>query len=434
VAARLTGELMLSASRGATDQRGTEPTGVTRRLALASPTTAVVLGALTLALMALDVPLETQIRTLAPSNAWELEFVLPFTLVGTVVARREPRNPMGWILLAISLATVLQGIASDYTVFVYHFGHGGWPLGPLAVVLDAFGSVGLLFLPLAILLFPDGRLGPRWKWPLRGYFALLAIYFAGHTCVAAVALGRRIPVWVGGGVIGTNHPSGVAAWTLIAKPVLVPLVFVVAIAAVARQALSYRASTGVRRQQLKWLGVGGAVSVVSLLLTVIANSAPTAVWVFIILGWAAVPLSMGVGILRYQLYEIDRLVSRTISYALLTALLVGTFIGLVALTTNTLAVSGQVGVAASTLAAAALFNPLRVRIQRLVDRRFNRARYNAEATVAAFSARLRDAVEIEAIRADLLEVVNRAVEPTHASVWIRPSAAAVGASRSPRVP
>jgi len=125
-------------------------------------------------------------------------------------------------------------------------------------------------------------------------------------------------------------------------------------------------------------------------------------------------------VLKYRLYEVDRLVSRTLSYALLTALLVGTFIGLVALTTNTLALSGRVGVAASTLVAAALFNPLRLRIQRLVDRRFNRARYDAEATVAAFTARLRDAVEIDSIRGDLLDAVNRAVQPTHASVWIKP--------------
>jgi hypothetical protein len=128
---------------------------------------------------------------------------------------------------------------------------------------------------------------------------------------------------------------------------------------------------------------------------------------------------MGVGILKYRLYEIDRLISRTLSYALLTALLVGTFIGLVALTTDTLDLSGRVGVAASTLVAAALFNPLRLRIQRLVDRRFNRAHYDAEATVAAFTARLRDAVEIDAVRADLLDAVNRAVQPTQASVWIR---------------
>jgi ABC-type bacteriocin/lantibiotic exporter with double-glycine peptidase domain len=146
-----------------------------------------------------------------------------------------------------------------------------------------------------------------------------------------------------------------------------------------------------------------------------------------------------VGILRYRLYEIDRLISRTLSYAILTALLVGAFIGLIALTTNTLALSGRVGVAASTLAAAALFNPLRKRIQRLVDRRFNRARYDAEAIVAGFTARLRDAVEIDAIRTELLEVVNRAVQPTHSSVWIRdlagmrrPAAGAADATRAPR--
>jgi hypothetical protein len=137
---------------------------------------------------------------------------------------------------------------------------------------------------------------------------------------------------------------------------------------------------------------------------------------------AALPVGIGVGILKYRLYEIDRLISRTLSYAILTALLVGTFIGLIALTTNTFARSGRVGVAASTLAAAALFNPLRKRIQHLVDRRFNRARYDAEATVAAFTAQLRDAVEIDAIRADLLDAVNRAVQPTQASVWIKPHA------------
>jgi len=195
---------------------------------------------------------------------------------------------------------------------------------------------------------------------------------------------------------------------------------VLAIASIARQVVIYRRSAGVQRQQLKCLGIGGAATVASLMLAGVSNSAPTWVWAFIILGFAAVPLSIGVGILRYRLFEIDRLISRSLSYALLTALLAGTFIGLVALSTNTLALSGRVGVAASTLVAAALFNPLRLRIQRLVDRRFNRAHYDAEATVAAFTARLRDAVEIDAIRTDLLDAVNRAVQPTQASVWIKP--------------
>ncbi len=144
-----------------------------------------------------------------------------------------------------------------------------------------------------------------------------------------------------------------------------------------------------------------------------------AVNVLVSAGLAAFPISISVGIMKYRLYEIDRLVSRTLSYAILTALLVGTFIGLIALTTNTLALSGRVGVAASTLAAAALFNPLRIRIQHLVDRRFNRARYDADATVAAFSAALRDAVDLDTVRAELLAAVQRAVQPSNASIWIK---------------
>jgi hypothetical protein len=235
-----------------------------------------------------------------------------------------------------------------------------------------------------------------------------------------LALGRRVPVWGGGGVIGANHPTGAAAWTGVTKPITIALFAVLTIASIARQVVIYRRSAGVQRQQLKCLGIGGVATVASLMLAGVSNSAPTWVWAFIILGFAAVPLSIGVGILRYRLFEINRLISRTLSYALLTGLLVGTFIGLVALSTNTLALSGRVGVAASTLVAAALFNPLRVRIQRVVDRRFNRAHYDAEATVAAFTARLRDAVEIDAIRSDLLDAVNRAVQPTQASIWIKP--------------
>jgi hypothetical protein len=387
---------------------------------LATPTTALGIGVLTLLLMALDVPLEAALHTLAAANAWELVFVVPFTLLGTVVARREPRNPMGWLLLAIPFVTVLQGIASDYAVFVYTHGHRGWPLGQVAVVIDSLGSaVGLILVPMVILLFPDGRLGRGWRW-LPGAGALLyGVYLVSHLCIAATALAKTTPVWNWGGLVGANHPTGVAAWTTATKPIMLVLFALFCIASVARPIVAYRGSTGVRRQQLKWLGAGGAISMVSLLATVFAGSAPTAVWVVIILGWTAVPLSMGVGILKYRLFEIDRLISRTLAYALLTGLLVGTFIGLVALTTDTLALSGRVGVAASTLVAAALFNPLRIRLQRLVDRRFNRARYDAQATVEAFTARLRDAVELDAIRADLLDAVNRAVEPVHASLWLR---------------
>jgi hypothetical protein len=130
-----------------------------------------------------------------------------------------------------------------------------------------------------------------------------------------------------------------------------------------------------------------------------------------------IPIAVGVAILRYRLYDIDRIISRTLSYTIVTGLLVGLYAGLVLLATQVLSITSPVAVAASTLAAAALFSPLRRRVQRVVDRRFNRVRYDADQTVTAFAARLRDAVDLDAVRSDLLTVVNAAVEPAHISVW-----------------
>jgi hypothetical protein len=129
---------------------------------------------------------------------------------------------------------------------------------------------------------------------------------------------------------------------------------------------------------------------------------------------------MGVAILKYRLFDIDRILSRTLGYAIVTGLLVGVYAGIVLLATQVVSVTTPVAVAASTLAAAALFNPLRRRVQRLVDRRFNRARYDADTAVAAFAARLKDAVDLDAARAELLDAVRRSLEPAHVSVWIKP--------------
>jgi hypothetical protein len=135
-----------------------------------------------------------------------------------------------------------------------------------------------------------------------------------------------------------------------------------------------------------------------------------------------IPAAVGIAILKYRLYDIDRLISRTLGYAIVTGLLVGLYAGLVLLATGVLSITSPVAVAASTLAAAALFTPLRRRVQRVVDRRFNRVRYDADQTVAAFAARLRDAVDLDAVRSDLLAVVTTAVEPAHMSVWTAPAA------------
>jgi len=196
---------------------------------------------------------------------------------------------------------------------------------------------------------------------------------------------------------------------------------------VAAQVLSWRHSSGERRQQLKWLMSGAAAlgvsqAIVQALVAVDPNPAPWANTILHLidgLGLAALPVSIGVAILRYRLYEIDRIISRTLAYVIVTGLLVGLYAGLVLLATEVLRFHSTVAVAASTLAAAALFNPLRRRVQRSVDRRFNRARYDADQTVAAFAARLKDAVDLDSVRGDLAAAVHKALEPAHVSVWIR---------------
>jgi hypothetical protein len=398
-------------------------TATGRRRRLASPATAVALGVVALLAEAAQLVLEGLSHQL-PTAASDIAntaaggaFVLAFTAVGVVVARRQPRNPMGWLLIAVPLAIQAGNNGSQYAYLDYTLHHGTLPLGPLAVLLTPSWEYAFVLVPLVILLFPDGRPGPRWRWPLRAYLAVVVLAVARTLSVAVAASGLRTPLDGNGNL---NSPSGANAWSRPVQWLSVAAVLLLVMASIVYQARRYRRASGERRQQLKWLAAGAASLVLCFAIdAATGGSSGLLGGLAFSLGLSSLPLAIGVGILRYRLYEIDRLVSRTLSYAILTALLVGTFIGLIALSTDVLAISSRVGVAASTLAAAALFNPLRKRIQHLVDRRFNRARYDAEATVAAFTARLRDAVEIDAIRADLLDAVNRAVQPTHASIWIK---------------
>ena len=238
--------------------------------------------------------------------------------------------------------------------------------------------------------------------------------------VTAVA-GHRVQIDSSGDLAIIDHPTGAAAlWGAITGVWFVVLA-VCLVAAVVQQAAGYRRASGVRRQQLKWLASGAVVAVICGVFGAVLNNAP-GVWQVVgevlVAGIAALPASMGVAILRYRLYDIDRIISRTLAYAIVTGLLIGLYTGLVLLATQVLSFHTPVAVAASTLAAAALFNPLRRRVQLRVDRRFNRARYDADQMVAAFAARLKDTVDLDSVRDDLAGVVHQALEPAHLSVWI----------------
>jgi hypothetical protein len=273
--------------------------------------------------------------------------------------------------------------------------------------------------PLTIFLFPDGRLpSVRWRRVVGGFLALAVADVIVQAQMVVYALTHhRAQVDASGQLLLSNGRGPYGAFDG-----FVALIFFAFWAlAVVYQIMSWRRASGERRQQLSWLMAGGAAALISFLAAIAAGALPHsfrgAVGDVLGLGIAALPIGMGVAILRYRLYEIDRIISRTLAYATVTGLLVGVYAGLVLLATRVLSVSSPVAVAAATLAAAALFTPVRRRVQRVVDRRFNRVRYDGDRMVEAFAARLKDAVDLDMVRDDLAAMVNRALEPTHVTVW-----------------
>ena len=396
---------------------GAGPEVIARRLRAAPPGLAWVLGGAVVVLAAAAVVLSALAGQLSINITAGVVIVLTFAGVGLVIAWRQPRNPVGWLMVAFTLVYVLGAAANYYAVLYYRLGHRGLPLAALALLLSAVQTLSFAMVPVVILLFPDGRVqGRRWRWAVRAYAGLVAFVIALSLAGAAAALaGHAVRLSPTGNLVGSSH---LADW-LVNPPawLSVPLlgaIMILGLSFVGHQVLSWRAAEGDRRQQLKWLACGGALAAVSLILAAALGVAE------LLAGLAALPVSIGVGILRYRLYDIDRLISRTLAYALVTGVLAGVYAGLVLLATKVLSVHSTVAVAAATLAAAALFNPLRVRVQRVVDRRFNRARYDADRTVAAFAARLKDAVDLDSVREDLAAIVNQTLEPAHISLWISP--------------
>jgi hypothetical protein len=353
--------------------------------------------------------------TLAEGAAYALVFPLGFAVIGLILSLRRPGNPIGWLYaasgLAWSLVVPLQpwvdGLLRD---------HRALPLAAqVGVVLEdvVWAPAVTLGVTLPALLVPDGRL------PSRRWRVLAAAAVAG-TAMAVVGDGlapgrlseRPIANPFGlAGVPGTVAAVvGDAGWVLWLVGLVAALISLV---------LRFRAARGLERQQLRWVLAGAAAAVAG---QVVGSALPADTLLSTVVYATAlgVPATVAVAVLRYRLWDLDRLVSRTVTYALVTAVLVVPYLLIVPAAGRLAHGAGDLAVAAATLAAAALFAPLRRRVQQLVDRRFNRARYDAARTVAGFAARLREQVDLDALVAELQAVVDQTVQPTAAWLWLRP--------------
>jgi hypothetical protein len=394
-----------------------------RRLRAATPATALALGALIVVMLAgLGVAGPAEHRGLQLSRLGEIVLFLGFGLVGVIVAWHQPRNPMGWVLIGVTFFLVLSSLSSAYAYVDYRLHGGRLPLGWLAVLVGPSWAPAIVLAGLAVMLFPDGRiLASWWKPMLWAYLSLGALWLGGAFAISLGAvIGHHVTIDSGGGLTGLDNPTGATAWWGAVQAVFFPAVAVCWLVWLAGQVLSYRRSSGERRLQLKWLLSGATVFIVAAVGLVWLNNPTGALRVLdgaAGVGTLALPVSIGFGILKFRLYDIDRIVSRTLAYAIVTGLLVGVYAGLVLLATEVFRFHNSVAVAAATLVAAAMFNPVRRRVQRAVDHRFNRARYDADQTVAAFAARLQDAVDLGTVHSDLLSTVGRALEPAHVTVW-----------------
>jgi hypothetical protein len=355
----------------------------------------------------------------------DLVFALTFLPYGWLGARIVPRQPhllMCWLLCALGLQGGLIGFASEYAIYGLVTRPGAVP-GAAAMAWLTFWAAPVVLLLLAALLalFPTGRpVSPRWRWVL---------WLAGVGNLLFVL--SSLSLWPLRGVallgIRSPEPTGglMVLYSLGAMAAMVAV-----LAAAVSLVVRFRRASGVERQQLKWLAYAGMLAVLGFPLLIAAEGAThppelvadIAASVLIL----PIPVAVSVAVLRYRLYDVDRLINRTLVYGLLTALLgvvyAGVVLGLGELFGGISAKPSSWAVAGATLTVAALFQPARRRIQAIVDRRFNRRKYDTAKTVEAFGARLRDEVDLDALTAELLVVVDQTMQPTRASLWLRPSA------------
>ncbi len=364
--------------------------------------------------------------------------VLAYAGAGGLIARRVPGNAIGWLLSLAGLTLTVAMLTEQYALYGLATAAGAVPAAKVAGSLSAAAVVVTIFvLFVLVLLFPNGRLpSPRWR-PVLWALTVVAAGLVAQQFQAGTMISGGITNALNGPGVSYPSPLGVLpqhGWFSGLLAGIFVLALVTGLLVVASVFVRRRGASPERRQQLAWLGYVGALTVTWILsMGLSAWLLPAAfdnswlgelLWgLVVITPVAGIPVACVVAVLKYRLYDLGRIVSRTVSYAIVTGLLVGVYAGLVLLATGVIGLRSPVAVAGATLAAAALFGPLRSRVQRRVDHRFNRARYDAERMLAAFAARLTEELDADAVTEDLARSVHAALGPAHVSIWLsRPSA------------
>ena len=354
-------------------------------------------------------------RHLVPAHVtnWDFSDVfgdvanMAIPVMGFVLVSRRPGNRIGWLALAAGLTLGLRSFADQYEQRALVAVPGSLSAGPAALwVSEWIWPISLAMVAFLFLLFPTGRLRSR-RWRPAAWF--VGSVFALSTAALMAGATRE---WA--------HPSA-SFQQLVSPPVLAAMVICFPAALVVSGSaivVRFARSAGEERLQLKWFAAAAVLVVATFIALILTNSNSVAAAILNNLALVCLDVAIAIAVLKYRLYEIDRIISRTLAYTIVTGLPVGLYAGLVLLATQVLSFSSPVAVAASTLAAAAVFTPLRRRVQRVVDRRFNRTRYDGDRMVEAFAVRLKVAVDLETVCADLAGVVSQAPEPGHVSVWI----------------
>jgi hypothetical protein len=341
--------------------------------------------------------------------------------VGAVLAARRPRHPVGWLLLGLGLSLTVHSLTYSYTRYGLVARPGTLPA---ASYLAGFNNgVVLSWLSCAsfvLLLTPTGKLpSARWRWWARAAAAAAVVWLLGSV-VHPAPLYPEYPA-IGNPLAVPALPGGLLDVAMAAAAAVVLVTLVVAAGSLVGR---FRRARGVERQQLRWLALAAVLAAVALLVAiadlVMGDEDSSLFQVALGVCVALLPLATGAAILRYRLYDLDRIVSRTLAYGLLTVVLGGGYAVIALSLGQLLGRDSSLVVAGATLAVAALFQPARRRVQQAVDRRFNRRRYDAAQTIATFSTRLRDEVDLNSLTAELLAVVDQTMQPTQASIWLRP--------------